>query len=111
MVKKTVGGFATFLLLSILAPAQTTTEIAKAGSELGALEGTLRFCSKVDPQSVDKYKQIGQLLTNGQSDEVVTKVRDSKEYKDALEQTTKQLEKLPAKQALAACKGDSAGKK
>ena len=111
MVKKIVGAFATFLLLSILAPAQTTTETAKTGSVLGALEGTLRFCTKVDSQSADKYKQIGQLLTNGQPDEAIAKIRDSKEYKDALDQTTKQLEKLPAKQALAACKGDSAGKK
>jgi len=101
-----VGGLAGFLFLSVFASAQTEKAPAtSAGSLLGALEGTLKFCGKVDPESASKYKDLEALLTNGQSEEAVAKIRDSKEYKDSLDQTSKQLGALSQKEAVATCKG------
>ena len=101
-----VGGLGAFLFVSILASAQKEKAPATSGgSILGALEGTMNFCGKVDPQSASKYEDLKKLLTNGQSNEAVAKIRESKEYKDSLDQTNKQLGALSPKEAVAACKG------
>ena len=98
-----VGGFGAFLLLS-MALAQETPP-ASAGALFGALEGTLNFCAKVDPQSADKYEELDRLFTNDQPEEAIAQVRNSKEYKESLDQTSKQLAALSPKEALALCKG------
>jgi hypothetical protein len=64
----------------------------------------VNFCAKVNPEAATKYKDLGRLFTNGQSDEAIAQMRNSKEYKDSLDQVSKKLQALSAKEALAACK-------
>ena len=99
-----VGATGAFLLVSLLASAQTAAPATQDASVLAILEGTITFCSKVDPESADKYKDLAKLLTNGQSDEAIDQVRNTKEYKDSLDKISKQLEALSTKEASEACK-------
>ena len=73
-------------------------------SILATLEGTINFCTRINPEAEAKYKDLAKLLTNNQTDEAVAQIRNSKEYKDALEKTSKQLGALSSKEALEACK-------
>lgn len=119
MVKKIsfVGAVGVSLLLSVLTPAQKEAPAQKkasapenAAAVLAIVEGTVDFCSKVAPESAEKYKDLGRLFTNGQTDEAVAQIRKSKEYKDALDKTSKRLEALSNKEALEACKAGTPAK-
>ena len=72
---------------------------------LGALEATLNFCSRVDTKSLDKYKEWGKMLVHDMSEKQVTEARGSGEYKETYDATTTELEKVPAKKAVEACRG------
>ena len=114
MLKKIsiVGGLG--LLLAILAPAQTApptdAEPPTAGQLLGMLDGTVNFCAKINPKSAAKYKDLSQLVTTGHSEELVAEIRESNDYKEALDQISKQLGALSPKEALATCKGSPTAK-
>ena len=106
MIKKIpfVSTIGAFLILSVLAPAQTAPTPARLSAPaLGVLEGMLDFCGKVNPQSADKYKEIRKNLTKDQAAGAVDKMRNSQEYKDSVDQVTKQLAALPTKEASATC--------
>jgi hypothetical protein len=111
MVKKIsrVSGFGAFLIFSLLAPAQTGSGHLDA-SALGALEGALNFCTKINPQSAAQYSEMDQILTNGQTDYQVAQMRKSWPYKETQKKVTKELETLPTNQALATCQADASGK-
>ena len=102
MLKKIsiVGGSG--LLLSVLVPAQTAPPTF--GELLGTVEGTMNFCAKINPKSAAKYKEMSQIVTNGHSEELVAEIRESKEYKDTVDQVSKKLGALSAKEAAATCK-------
>lgn len=124
MVKKIcfVGAVAlgAALLLALPTPAQKEAPTKKEQKEppaqkeaakpedvasiLATLEGTINFCTKINPEAEAKYKDLAKLLTNNRTDEAVAQIRNSKEYKDALEKTSKQLGALSSKEALEACK-------
>jgi hypothetical protein len=101
------GGAGAFLILSLLTPAQTAPPAPLNARALGALEGTLNFCGKINPESADKYKEMGKLLTKGQTAEALAEKRGSQEYKDSLDQISKHLEGLSTKEALATCKAQA----
>jgi len=98
-----VSGAAAFLILSLLAPAQTAPAPLNAHA-LGALEGMLDFCGKVNPQSSDKYEELGKQLTKDQTAKAVAETRNSQEYKDSRDQASKGLEALSTREALVTCK-------
>jgi hypothetical protein len=102
MLKKISIALELGVLLSILAPAQTAPPTF--AELLGTLAGTANFCAKVNPKSAAKYKELGQLVTNGHSEELIAEIRESKEYKDVLDQISKKLGVLSPKEALATCK-------
>lgn len=108
MVKKIsfVGAIGALLLVSLLAAAQKAAPPSQAALVLGALEGTINFCSKAAPESAEKYEALGKFLTNGQSEEAIAQIRNSKEYKDSLDNVNKQLGALSSKEAAATCKGN-----
>jgi hypothetical protein len=117
MVKKLsfVGAICASLFLAVLTPAQKEQKAQKeapapqnAAAVLAILDGTINFCSKVNPQSEAKYKDLAKLLTNNQNDEAVAQMRNSKEYKDSLDQISKKLGALSTKEALEACKAGTA---
>lgn len=105
MVKKIslVSCVVALLFLSLLAPAQTAPAPISAPA-LGVLEGMLNFCGKVNPKSADKYNEMLKPLTKDQSADTLAELRNSQEYKDSLDQISKQLEALSTKDALATCK-------
>jgi len=118
MLKKIVGAIGACLLLAVLTSAQKEAPAKKdapaqkegaatpenAASVLAALEGTINFCAKVNPQAEAKFRDLTKLLTNNQTQEAIAQIRNSKEYKDALDKTSKQLEALSSKDASEACK-------
>lgn len=121
MIKKIVGVIGASLLLAVLTPAQKeppAQKVAPAQKEaaapenaalvLAALDGAINFCAKVNPQAEAKYEELRKLLTNNQTDEAVAQIRNSKEYKDAFDKTSKQLGALSNKEALEACKAGTA---
>jgi len=78
--------------------------IPSAGTIIGSLEGTLAFCTSVNPQGAAGYNLIDQLITNGQSAGAVAQVRSSNAYEIAYGQITKQLRAYPRARAIAECK-------
>jgi hypothetical protein len=90
------------VLLSILAPAQTAPPTF--AELLGTLDGTVNFCTKVNPKSAAKYREMVQLVTNGHSDELIAEIREGKEYKGTVDQISKKLGALSPKEASATCK-------
>lgn len=108
MLKKKSFVFAAgaFLTLSIIMPAQTAPPTLTS-STLGVLEGTLDFCSKVNPQAADQIKEIRMQLTKDKSEDSLARMRKSQEYKESHGRISKQLAALPAKDAQQACKAQT----
>ena len=78
--------------------------IPSVGTIIGSLEGTLAFCTSVNPQGAAGYNLIDQLITNGQSAGAVAQVRSSNAYEIAYIQITNQLRSYPRSKAIAECK-------
>ena len=115
MLKKILFVACAFLILLLLVPGQTLAQKAQGKTApaplnaraLGRLEGMLNFCSKVNPESADKYKEMTKLLTKGQTAEAVAEMRNSQEYKDSVDEINKNLGALSNKDALATCKAQA----
>ncbi len=87
-----------------------TSPLPLDNEALGRLEATLAFCAKIDPSSESKYREKAKLLVKGQSENVVEAARHSKEYKDSVELTNKQLKTVSTADAENACKASLHGK-
>lgn len=104
MLKKIAVCFGVILLTSSLAPAQTASTDTAGASLLGVIEGAMNFCSKISPGTPSGYKQIDQILLQGQSEKTVSQLRQSSAYTNSLNQTKKLLQGLSPADALAVCK-------
>ena|SRR5215469_9718641 len=112
MVKKSfvVTGLGMFLFLSIVPQVKaatantTTTSTSAAGSLLGLVEGVNSFCQKIDSQSASSYRQLDEVLIDGQSSKAIAQVRNSDAYHQAYGQVVEKLKELSSKNALAVCK-------
>ena len=71
---------------------------------LGSVEATIHFCSRVDSKLADKYKEWGKLLVRDMSEKELAEARGSSEYKEAYDSLSAELEKLPTKKAVDACR-------
>jgi hypothetical protein len=90
--------------LSILALAPLAfARLSMTPQSLGQVEGTLHFCSSVNPKADARYKEWGKRLVADASAEELTKVRNSSEYKEAYDSITEQLGKVSPKAATEAC--------
>jgi hypothetical protein len=115
MLKKILFVASAFVILLLLVPGQTLAQKAPGKTApaplnaraLGRLEGVLNFCSKVNPESADKYGDMSKELTKGQTAEVVAEMRNTQEYKDSVDEMTKNLSALSNKEALATCKAQA----
>ena len=112
MKKRTslLSGAGALLSFSLMAAAQSAQTPLNA-TALGALEGTLDFCAKMNPQSAVKYKEMRKDLTKDQAPEAVAEMRESQEYKDSADEIRKQLGAMSPKEAIATCKGTASGTK
>jgi hypothetical protein len=90
--------------LSILALTPLAmAKLSMTPQSLGQVEGTLHFCSGVNPKADAKYKEFGKRLVADASAEELNKVRNSSEYKEAYDSITEQLGKASPKAAVEAC--------
>jgi hypothetical protein len=90
----------TALALASVALANTLTMPAQS---LGQIEGTLKFCSSVNPKAEAKYKEFGKMMVKDATDDELKNVRASSEYKDAYDSITEQLGKVPKNKAVESC--------
>jgi hypothetical protein len=50
---------------------------------LGIAEAILNYCAGIDPAAADKYRQQVKMLVQGASEQTLTQVRGSEEYRKA----------------------------
>jgi hypothetical protein len=97
---------ATLCLTVLTALALTPLALAKLTmppQTLGQIEGTLKFCTDVNPKAEAKYKEFGKMLVKEATEEELTKARASSEYKEAYDSITEQLGKVPKDKAVGSC--------
>jgi hypothetical protein len=92
------------LCLSALAVAPLAlAKLTMPPQALGQIEGTLKFCSDVNPKAEAKYKEFGKMVVREATEEELKKARASSEYKEAYDSITEQLGKVAKDKAVAAC--------
>lgn len=87
-----LAGFVVFSQFTLAAP-----PIPPAA--LGQVQATIDLCVRVDPQSADKYRELGTAVVGGMSAQ-----ERSSDYKKSYRATANQLEKIPADKAVEACR-------
>jgi hypothetical protein len=93
-----------FLLVGVVAFSYfAAAELRISNKALGQAEGTLDFCTKVDPGSADKYKKRGKSLVGNASEDELAKARSSEDYKDTYSSITTDLQQVPKEEAVKAC--------
>lgn len=101
-----------YVILCVGALAVAPLALAKLSmppEALGQVEGTLKFCSDLNPKGEATYKEWGKMLVKGATQEELKDVRESAEYKEAYDAVTEELGKVPKDKALKDCT-DFAGK-
>ena len=94
----------TMLCLGALAVAPLAlAKLTMPPQALGQMEGTLKFCTAVNPKGEAKYTEFGKMLVKEATEEELKKARASSEYKEAYDSITEQLGKVPKDKAVAAC--------
>ena len=69
----------------------------------GMLEGTLAFCTQVNPQSASKYQDKAKRFAAGVPEKQVTAVRGTREYQSAYQSASEVLGGMSKEQVTAAC--------
>jgi len=92
--------FGTVLVVSQFALAK----LPFTNEELGAVEGTLDFCSHADAKSTSKYQDRKQSLVRAVPEKELAEARKSKEYSHGYDSMRKKFETLPTEEAMGACR-------
>jgi hypothetical protein len=93
----------TVLTALALASLAMANKLTMPPQSLGQIEGTLKFCSDVNPKAEAQYKEFGKMLVKEATEEELKKVRTSSEYKEAYDSITEQLGKVPKNKAAESC--------
>ena len=102
--EKTVMKIRAILCLSALAVAPLAlAKLTMPPQALGQVEGTLKFCTDINPKAEAKYKEFGKILVKEATEEELKKARASNEYREAYDSIMEQLGKVPKDKAVAAC--------
>ena len=75
-----------------------------APQTLGTADATIDFCSKADAPRAEEYRAYTGLFANGASDDQLTELRKTTEYKSAYEAATGALQQMAQEEALGTCK-------
>ncbi len=78
-------------------------KLSTTPQSLGQVEGTLDFCSKLNPKSEVRYKEWGKMFVKDATAEELKKARSSNEYKEAYDSISEQLDKVSKEKAAEAC--------
>lgn len=94
--------------LLCLGAAITLQQVARAelslpSQALGQIEGTLDFCSELNPKSAAKYKEHGKAIVGKATEKELAQARNSAEYKESYNWIGGELRKAPKEDALKAC--------
>jgi hypothetical protein len=71
--------------------------------ELGQIEGTLDFCSQLNPKAAAKYKERGRALVGNTSEKDLAKARSFGEYRESYNWIDGELRKVSKDDAAKAC--------
>ena len=99
------------LCAAIMFPQLVLANLPFANDSFGKLEGTLSFCSKLNPPGAAKYRELGKILVQGVPVKELTEARQTAEYKDSYEGIGTELAKVPKDQAIKACNSSLETKK
>jgi len=88
----------------LVIPQMAFAKLPMPPESLAKIEGTLDFCSEVNPKGAPTYKELKKTLVADASEQELAGVRNSAEYKNAYQDITDQLAKVPQETAIKACK-------
>ena len=71
---------------------------------LGTAEATIEFCSSADAPRAEQYRAHAGLFLNGATEDQVSEVRKSPDYKSAYDATTVSFQQMNKDEALRTCK-------
>lgn len=92
------------LLAAIVAPCLALAdEPAPPAQSLATVEAILEHCAKLIPSAADRFRDQAKLVTQGASEETLTKVRKSGEYQTSHDSTLESLAKVSEKDGKKAC--------
>src|ERR1700674_1275429 len=86
------------------APQLTPAAPAVAPKTIGHIEAVVNFCSRIDSESADKYKELGKQVVRDMSEKELADARNTDEYKESYEAIITELEKAPADKATKGCR-------
>src|SRR5882762_3160513 len=72
------------LCAAIMFPQLVLANLPFANDSFGKLEGTLSFCSKLNPPGAAKYRELGKILVQGVPEKELAEARQTAEYKDSM---------------------------
>ena len=88
---------------AIALPQLAQADLPIPAKALGQIEGTLDFCSQLNPKAAAKYKERGKMLVGNASEKDLAKARNSGEYKDSYNWIGDELRKVSKDDAAKAC--------
>lgn len=95
----------TICLAAVMAaPQLKPAETAKSPRELGHVEAAVDFCSRVDSESADKYKEWGKRMVRDMSEKALADARKSSEYKETYDEFKSGFETIPAEMVAEGCR-------
>ncbi|MGC2029233.1 MAG: hypothetical protein WA642_04395 [Steroidobacteraceae bacterium] len=86
-------------------PQLAVANLPFANDEFGRVERTLSICSKVAPQSADKYHEIAKRYVGNAPEEELAEARKTPEYKEAYESSGALLADMPKERLIETCNG------
>ena len=93
------------LAAAIVMPSLAMAELPFSKQGLGQVEATIDYCSKVNPQEAQKFKDYGKRLIKGFPGAEVEEARKSEEYQKTYKSMTEELGKVSKDEAVKACSG------
>jgi len=84
------------------APAPVAERVPDAKS-LANVEAILEYCAKLDPASATRYLEQAKMVTQGASEETLSKVRGTNDYLQAHGELDESLAKVDARGAKKVC--------
>lgn len=88
---------------ALLLPELAVAKLPFSNELFGKAEGTLDFCSQVDPPRAEKYQEKKKLVVKDLPEKEVAEARESDEYKSAYKSTTEEAAKGPKDEAVKSC--------
>jgi hypothetical protein len=100
-----------YVLAAVALPPLAQADAPLSPRALGALQGVVDFCSRVDPKDSKQLGQQAGLLMRGLSANTIAADKNTAEYKQAYQTLSTVLKEWPADEAVANCRSVAAVEK